>query len=417
MKVRISKFKANGTVSVPSSKSVIHRELIMAFLSTNEVTISDITFSNDVNATLGALENMGANTVVSSNEVTFKKPNRKVREAVIYCNESGSTLRFLIPVASYLIKHVKFIGKESLFRRPLGIYEEILIDEKIEFKKTERSFEIFDSMYPKDFIVRGDVSSQFISGLLMMYAASNERYKLEVIEPYESREYVDITVDCMNKFGFPALSQGNTYITAKGDGISPKIHYAEKDYSQAAFFLCLGALNGKIKLTGMNPSSLQGDKGIIDFLKRMGADIKVNGADISVKESNLKPTLIDLKSMIDSGPILFVLSSLIEGDTHITNIRRLRIKESDRVMAMKEELEKCGVKMDVSENDCIIHGKKGYKGDFELYGHNDHRIVMALSVFASLNDGVISIDGAEAINKSYVSFFDDLRKVGGKIDA
>ena len=394
MEVKINKGTAKGAVQAPPSKSVAHRLIISAFLTAREYTINNIELSADIKATLGAVKALGANFLVEGNSVKLNKQTLNPN-AEIDCNESGSTLRFMLPIAISLTNNVKLYGAKKLFERPHKVYEDILTNQGIPFIKTENSIEIHGKLKPQDFVVDGNISSQFISGLIFALPILKGG-SVTVKEPFESKPYVDLTVDALKRFGVNIEVVGNTYKLLNIEKQHSNILTVEGDYSNAANLDAFNLVGGNVKVGGLNPNSLQGDKVYKEYFKLLKS-----GA----------PTL-DISQCPDLGPILIAVAVLNNG-SKLTGTKRLKIKESDRGEAMREELKKCGVNLEVYENEIIV--PNGIVGsNFKFASHNDHRIVMALSVILSKYGGKIS--GAEAVNKSYPSYFEVINKLGLEVE-
>lgn len=403
----IQNFIPKGKVNLPSSKSYSHRALIMAYIANKKILIKDVCFCDDVLATLSCLEKMGGEFKILNNDVYFIKRNNLPSSVVLDAKCSGSTLRFLLPLASYLIKNVKFIGDESLFKRPLNVYEEILNKNHIPFEKGCNYIEIFDHFKVDDFCIDGSISSQFITGLLFLLTMDNESHYLKIASKLESKEYVDITLDVLNTFGVKFLRKDNLFIKKYQEYYS-FTYQIEKDFSQLAFFAVLGCLNGIIQIENMNLASYQGDKRILDILMDQGGQFLFDKDKLTFYKSLCRGGVISLKDCIDLGPILMVFASFCVGKTIIKDAKRLRIKESDRISSMEEELKKAHVNITSNEDEIIIEGKASYQGDYIFSSHNDHRIAMALSIFAVLNKGTTTILNSECVSKSYQNFYRDL---------
>ena len=266
------------------------------------------------------------------------------------------------------------------------------------------------------YVINGDISSQFISGLLFLLPLLDKDSVIEITKPYESKSYVELTIDMLKKYGIEIESNDNV-IYIKGNQEYKSFDYeVEGDYSQAAFFLVLGALNNDLTLTGLNVSSLQGDKEIINILEKMGANIKNENNDITIRKSDLKGIDIDLANCPDLGPILMAIAPFCQGVTHLTNVKRLRLKESDRIKAMSQELKKFNVKVREEENDVYISKTNIKVLDNQIYAHNDHRIAMSMVVFVTaLENEKIVLEQAECINKSYPNFYLDLNSINGSV--
>lgn len=407
MDIKVSSFIPNGKIDIPSSKSYAHRALIAAFIANKGSYIKDINLCDDIKCTLNALKSLGANFSLNNNDVEFFNNDNPPEEVIIDVGSSGSTLRFLLPLASYLCKHVTFVGSEQLFSRPLSPYLDILSKQNIPFILKSSSLEILSSIKEDDFIINEDISSQFISGWLFLLAKANKSHFIKTSMQLGSKNYVSMTIDVLSKFGVKLVIKDNLIIHSFSH-FNYLTYTIEKDYSQMAFFATLGALKGNVTFSNMNISSLQGDKQIIDILIDGGAKTDFLGENITFFHSLIKGQEIDISNCIDLGPILFVLGACSFGQTKLINTKRLTYKESNRLFAMKEELEKCGVKIDVFDNEVIIQGNASYQGDYHFSSHNDHRICMALAIFSVINHGTCTISNYECVNKSYPNFFNDL---------
>ncbi|MBP3891009.1 MAG: 3-phosphoshikimate 1-carboxyvinyltransferase [Solobacterium sp.] len=419
MKVTIHPKDIKDTIiQVPSSKSYGHRLFIAAALHDGISKIHHVFENEDIKATRTCLENLGA-TFQKENDtylVTGIKDFTNLKDTTFQCGESGSTLRFLIPLVSESNEKVTFTGKERLFARPLQIYEEIFKSQNIPFQKGQTALTIEGALQPGEFHVPGNISSQFISGLLFVLPLLKEDSKLVIEPPYESKSYVDMTIEVLNKSGIQIHKEDHTYHIPGNQVYQAFDMRVEGDASQAAFFAAFAAMHQKeMKLEHLNPSSIQGDAIIFSYLKEMGAEIKWEKDTCIVQGNTLNGIEMDLGNCPDLGPILFALATQAKGKTIFKNVARLRLKESDRIEAMKEELECLGCKMEVYENEVIVYGDTMIQGNIEVNGHNDHRIVMALSILASKSEAPITISGAEAITKSYPTFFADLKKTGVEV--
>ena len=407
----VKKFTPNGHIRVPSSKSYSHRYLIVAFIYNKPVEIKHINMCDDILTTIDALKALGAIFEINGDSVKFVKRVAKPAPIVLDVKESGSTLRLLFPLAIYLYGNVKFIGAKSLFSRPMGVYKEILEAQKIPFVLGEDFIEVKGKLKPKEFSVRGDISSQFISGLLLLNVLTNNKKKLKVIPPIESKNYIAMTLNVLEEFGFFFALNKNTYKYMGPSKITTKVFDTEIDYSLLANFAVLATIDGRVEFEVTSMSSLQGDSIILDFLSTIGAHVKYTDNSIRVTHMNLIPFDVSLSDCIDLGPTLFALASLIPGKTHFSGIRRLQYKESNRITSMVNELKKVGVEMELGENDLYITGKSNITGNYEFETYNDHRIAMALTILGMNIDGQVTIKGAECVKKSYPNFFEDLESL------
>lgn len=413
---RIHKKFLNGIVSVPSSKSFSHRAIICAALAEEESFVSPMIFSQDVLATINGVKSLGAKIRIFENKVGIKGFENPPKEAVIDCCDSGSTLRFLIPVAAALGIKTVFKRSESLAKRPI---KDLLVALEKSGVKSEMSddfsLKISGQLKPGEFLLPGDVSSQFVSGLLMALPILGGNSKIKLSCELESSGYVEITSEVMKNFGVLTQKTSNEFFIKGNQKYKSCDYKIEKDWSQAAFFMAMGALNGNICVKDLNKNSCQADKTIFDLLENFGADISWNNDEVKVKKSKLKSTDIDAAQVPDLVPVLAVLAANAEGKTTIKNVKRLRLKECDRLSAISEELKKIGVKIEIFENELKITGAKNYFG-CEVSSHGDHRIAMALAVMASCAKGDMVILNSDCVKKSYPNFFDDYCLLGGAAD-
>lgn len=405
MKVKINKSVANGTINAQPSKSYAHRLLIASALSKEESIIKNVVMSNDIKATLNCIKTLGKdyeiiNEGVNNNTIIIKTKNNinNNEELVFDCFESGSTLRFFIPIALLLNKKVKFIGTEKLISRGISVYEEICNNQGIEIIKEKESITFIGGLKADNFLVKGNISSQFISGLLFALPLLEEDSIINVITNLESKNYIDITIDVLKQAGITIERKDDfSYYIIGNQKYNSLNCIVEGDYSNSAFIDSFNYLNGNVKVEGLNKDSFQGDKKYIEYFE------KLNNGYFEC----------DITNCIDLGPILFAFSSLKYGGS-FTGVSRLRIKESDRIKDIAEELEKFNIQVIEEENKVTIINDNICKPKNILYGKNDHRIVMALSVMLSIYGG--EIEGVEAVNKSYPSFFNDLETLGIEVE-
>ena len=396
MNKRILISSANGKVMAPPSKSYAHRILISSALSKKDCVVSNIELSNDITATLNCLKALGTSYEYDYKLKSLKLSNNLVKSDLFDCIESGSTLRFMIPIAIVENGNATFTGTKRLMERGIGIYEEIFNEQGIKYSKDETSIKVEGKLNPGSYKVLGNVSSQFISGLLFSLPLLNGDSVIEIIPPIESIDYILITIDVLSRFGIKIKNDlVNNRLFIKGNqnylGINSVV---EGDYSNAAFLDAFNYLGGNVYVDGLNELSLQGDKAYIKYFK-------------TLKENDM-PTL-DISNTIDLGPILFVMASLLNGAKFV-GTKRLQIKESDRVKCVCDELVKFGVEYEIGDNYCIIKKSNLHKPTCMISSHNDHRLVMAFTVMLSKFGGVI--ENTEAVNKSFPTFFDVVRKLG-----
>lgn len=392
--VKLQNSILNGTIQVPPSKSAAHRALICSFLAGGG-TVTPIISSKDMQATVGAINAL------------------KNDELVVDCIESGSTLRFMVPVAAALGKDVTFVGSGKLPERPIGDYLRLLPEHNVKCESADGlPLTISGKLTSGEFSIAGDVSSQYITGLLLALPILDGDSKIILTTPLQSKPYVDMTVKVMADYGVDVIETEYGYFVKGNQEYKPFDYVVESDWSQAAFFLVGGALFGEVTLTGLDFNSTQGDKKIVDILKEFGANISINNDSITVKKSVLNGINIDATDIPDMVPSLAVAASFSKGQTVITGAARLRLKESDRIESVVYNLKQLGVDIIATDDGMIINPAKLSGG--ELKGYNDHRIVMAMSIAALGVDGEVTIDDAQSINKSYPNFFEDYNNLGGK---
>ena len=413
MDKEVLKFTPNGSIRVPSSKSYSHRYLISAFIYNRPVTINNVNLCDDVVTTIDCLRTLGGVFETNKTTVKFIKRETKSGPIVMDVRESVSSLRMLFPMAIYLYKDVKFVGKTSLFSRPMGVYKEILEKQKIPYELGEGFIHVKGNLKPEEFEVKANISSQFISGLLLFNVLAGSKKKLKVIPPIESKFYIVMTLNVLEELGFIYENKNNVYRYLGKVKSNATAFDTEVDYSLLANFAVLATLKGSVELFINSISSLQGDSIILDFLSTIGAYIKYKDNAIVVTHHNLIPFDVNISDCIDLGPTLFALASLIPGRTHFSGIKRLQYKESNRITSMVNELKKTGVDIEVEENDLYIKGKSTISGDFEFETYNDHRIAMALTILGMNIDGKVIIKGAECVKKSYPNFYEDLESLKG----
>lgn len=396
MKVKILPSKTSGEVSAPPSKSFAHRYLIGSVLSRGKCVIKNIADSDDISATLSCIEQLGGSVTKDGNIVTVIPTNeRQIENAVFDCKESGSTLRFFIPVVLATgAKNCTFLGSERLLARGIKEYEKLFENSDVTIKSDEKSIEVNGKLTAGNYEISGEVSSQYTTGMLFALSVLDGKSTLKITGNAESRAYVDMTIKVLKDFGADITEPEKNYFEINGKGrLSPGEFTVEGDWSNAAFLIALSRLLGTISVSGLNENSVQGDR---------FSSVAFDALDGENAE-------IDLKDCPDLAPILFAYSAYKNGGK-FTNTRRLRVKESDRANVMAEELKKFGANVKVYENSVEIEKTQLKPPIVPLCGHNDHRIVMALSVLAAVFGA--EIDGAEAVNKSYPDFFSVIKKAG-----
>ena len=400
MNLRIHRSEPKGTVYAPPSKSMAHRLLICAAMAEGISTIRGINLCLDVLATIDSLTALGVNIDVSDSVVTVKGIDMRSASprSALNCSESGSTLRFLIPPALLSGKNAIFFGAPSLMRRPMNIYNEICDKHGMLCHCDGNTVAVRGPLKSGEYEIAGNVSSQFISGLLFALPILDSDSKIKIIPPVESRSYIDLTIEALSYFGVRVRWIDDTTLFIKGkQKYLPTTLNVEGDYSATAFIDALSVFGYDVRTESLNPNSIQGDKVYKTFYEMLKRGV---------------PT-IHIADCPDLGPILFAVAAAKHGGV-FTGTKRLKIKESDRASAMATELSKFGVSVKVLEDKVIVYPASFHAPSEPLLGHNDHRIVMALSILLTLTGGTIK--GAEAVKKSYPDFFDDLSSLGVKIE-
>lgn len=413
--VKFSPFVPNGTVNVPPSKSDVHRAIICAAMANGVSRISPVALSNDIKATIGCIKALGADAVLENNVLTVDGTNMyKNKTALLDCGESGSTLRFFIPIAAVGNINATFVGKGKLPQRPIGIFTEAL-PKAGTVCKTEGGLplEIKGQLKSGIFEIPGNVSSQFITGLLLALPILEGDSEIVLTSPLESVGYIAMTIRTMKQFGVNIQATEKGWHIKGGQSYKTCDYTTDGDWSQAAFFMVLGAVSGKVTVKGVAKDSTQGDKKCAEILARFGAKVTQLDNEVTVEKRELKAITIDASQIPDLVPVLSVCAAFAEGTTKIINAERLRIKECDRLKAIAELLNNLGGKVKELSDGLEITGVSSLKGG-NVNGYNDHRIVMSAAVCAARSDEDITATFAMSINKSYPDFYIDYNSIGGK---
>lgn len=421
--LKIYPSKLKGEVKIPPSKSMAHRAIICAALSDGLCIIENIDYSDDIIATIDAMNSLGAKIVKHKDYIevigAYGSDEKPQETRIIDCNESGSTLRFLVPISLLFKGSSKFIGRGNLGKRPLTTYYNIFERQGIEYSYEEGNLNLVinGELNPGTFEVEGNVSSQFITGLLFTLPLLKEDSKIIITTEMESKGYIDLTLRAMNDFGVEIINNNYREFIIKGNQKYKARNYrVEGDYSQAAFFLCADSLGNEVLCKDLDLNSLQGDKEVIDILERM--NVIFNANDIGVKgttNGELASTVIDGSQCPDIIPVLTSVAALTKGTTEIINAGRLRIKECDRLAAVTSELNKLGAKIIEKEDGLVVTGVEKLQGGVEVWSHKDHRIAMTLAIASTRCEEPIVIKDYECIAKSYPKFFEDFKALGGNV--
>ena len=411
--------RIGGTVSAPPSKSMAHRAVLCSALAKGISHIENLEFSKDISATLAAAGQLCARVESGPADALVEGLGHfRPVFGPVDCCESGSTLRFLIPLASLTGQSITFVGRGRLMERPQSVYEALYREQNLHFEQANGQLTVAGSLRSGEYTLAGNVSSQFISGLLFALPLLAGDSTLHLIPPVESRSYIEMTRAAQAAFGVTSHWLDDTTLCIPGgQQYHPRDYIVEGDYSQAAFLAVLGAVKGGITLTGLAAETLQGDAAILDILRRCGAKFTQTEAGLVFEQAPLHGVDIDLADCPDLGPVLMVLGLLCEGTTVIRNAERLRIKESDRIAAMEAELRACGGVLSSEGGTITVQGCKPrlHAPETPLSGHNDHRVVMSLTVLALAADIPLAINEAEAVQKSWPHFFDALKPLGVEV--
>ena len=402
-------------VTLPPSKSLSHRVVIAAALADGVSTIANLGDSKDITATKDALRHLG----ITFTEGDILRVEGKAQWAldgqIVDCNESGSTLRFLIPIFSLRPDLTTFTGRGRLMERPQNVYQQLWRERGLMFTQKDAFLRVQGPLRAGTFTMDGNVSSQFVSGLLFALPLCEGDSKIVVRKPFESSSYVGLTLDVLAKAGIEIDTDGYTFYIKGGQHYHPAHYVVPGDDSQMVFFAACALLYGiPVDILGADQHSKQGDHVLLEHMQAFGGKVAPIRGGYRISPGEHHGACIDLGDCPDLGPMLFALASQMPGKTVFKHCMRLRMKESDRIECMEEELRKLGCQITSHGGTVTVEGKPGIISGQVLDGHNDHRIVMALSVLAGIGEGT-RITGAEAITKSYPGFFEDLAKIGVEI--
>lgn len=405
MRVTMTPGKLQGTVEAIPSKSYLHRMLIAAALATEPTLVKNHILSEDVDATIDCLRQMGAKIQTTDQGMLVYPIRRKQAHAILNCRESGSTLRFLMPVAAVMTEHASFYGQGNLPNRPIEELAESLLKKGIQFHPADQQvndilcklpFVMEGSLQAGDYHITGAVSSQYITGLLLALPLLTEDSTIDIRTEVVSYGYIEMTLDVLQQFGIRVQKmKGGFYIPGGQQYHSPGTIEVEKDWSNASFFLVAEQIGNPITVQGLNINSLQADRGIINAIRQI---------------QKMQERTIQLSQMPDALPALCIMASVTNGITHFDGIARLRQKESDRIRSCYEMIQCLG-------GNAVLHGDiltvegNGLVGGY-VDSYNDHRIVMACAVAASVCSKDVVIDNAQAVNKSYPGFWEDMKALG-----
>lgn len=397
MNKTIFPFIPKGVVAPPPSKSILHRALICAFLANKVFSIPNKGICEDVQITINALKEMGAVFQINKEQIMFLGRNIDKNSIVINVNKSASTIRFLLPLCNYLFEKCEFLGDKTLFNRPFSDYIRILDKQCINYQLKPNSLIVNGKLKLDSFKLLGEETTQFVSGFLFLNAFTKSERPLFVNKEILKSNYVSLTLNELQKFGF-VFSKDETTLSFKKlitvDNFKQDI---EPDYSCAAYFLALSTFYKDLKVVNIDKGSLQPDSEILKILEKYN--------------NNRSSFSININNFIDLGPILFVLAAVTNGTSVLEGIKRLKLKESNRIDSMINELSKTGVVFELQDDKILIKGKSNFTGEYIFDSHNDHRIAMSLAIFGLIAQIKFTILNAECVNKSYPDFFNVLESL------
>lgn len=408
----------HGDVSIPPSKSAAHRAVICAALAKGVSTLSPIALSDDIRATISAVSSIGAKCYIHGDTLTIDGSKTfSVNPENVDCIESGSTLRFLIPVCAAGGVKTTFIGRGRLPERPIGIFCDLLPRAGVECQTLGGlPFSISGQLQPGIFNLSGNISSQFITGLMLALPLLQGNSRIRLTTPLESEGYINLTIAMLRNFGIEITPAENGWDICGGQKYRPRKQIIEGDWSQAAFYLGAATLGSRLSVKGLDLNSAQGDRAALGLFQKFGMKcLTENNALNCFAGEHLLPQEIDVSQIPDLVPALAVTAAFAPGVTKIIGARRLRLKESDRLTCVAQGLRKMGCAVDETEDSLTIHGGSKLSGA-EIDGCNDHRIVMAFTVAALHAQGMTTISDAQSINKSYPDFFTTINEMGGMVN-
>ncbi len=413
--------RVHGSIRSPRSKSDMQRACAAALLHHGRTTILDPGRSNDDLAALDVIAKLGAEVQDLGDEIIITSKGVNPSETEINCGESGLGIRMFTPIAALSNKQLSIVGKGSLVNRPMDFFDEIFpqLDITITTNHGKLPLQVKGPLVPKNIEVDGSLSSQFLTGLLMAYAASNAKDVTITVRDLKSKPYIDLTLRVLKDFGMkvPIVQNHETYYFSAHETTAKQGEFTyaiEGDWSGAAFLFVAGAISHQIVIEGMRSDSVQADMKILEAIKDAGAGLQLDGNNYTVTPAALKAFEFDATECPDLFPPLVALATYCDGITKIKGVRRLTHKESNRGLTLQDVFGKMGIQIDLEDDLMLVHGGKQPKGA-SVQSHHDHRIAMAAAVAALGADGAVTIADAEAIDKSYPAFYNDLIQLGVQV--
>jgi 3-phosphoshikimate 1-carboxyvinyltransferase len=417
MKILVQKSEAKGSLKAPSSKSYTIRALICAALAKGRSEVKTPLLSDDSEACLRVLRKIGVSVETENGHFIIKGGVFQSPQEDLFCGDSAATLRFMSAVCSVVPGTSRLTAGASLSKRPIIVLVDALKQWGVSISCIDGSAPVIVSggiLAGGLTELPGDISSQYVSALLLIAPLAQKKSLIKLTTPLESVPYVMMTIECLKKFGIEVNhSDSYKWFEIQPQKYKPASYKVEPDWSSASYLLGLGSIAGDVTVTNLNLDSLQGDKSVVYFLKDMGAEIEVTGKGIRSTKTQLGGLQVDLNDCIDLLPTMAVLAALAKGKSELSGIERARLKESNRISAVREGLERAGIKVTEEEDKLVIEGGKPVPAVIDAHG--DHRIAMAFSLMGAACGG-ITIAGAENVTKTYPEYWNTLRSLGVKID-
>ena len=420
MIVRIDPSVLSGDIQAPASKSSMQRACAAALAAGGTTRIKNPGFSNDDEAAMGVIRALGANISKDGRDLMVKSAGVLARKEEVFCGESGLGIRMFTPLVAMNSNPIHITGEGSLLNRPMDFFDTVLpqLGVTVQSNEGKLPLTVQGPLQPKDISIDGSLSSQFLTGLLIAYAASGADGVSITVTNLKSKPYVDLTLSVMDAFGLPVPENINyekfVFKGGETDKNRERTYTVEGDWSGGAFLLVAGAIAGNITVRGLDVHSTQADKAILHALSQCGAGISIETNQINLRPASLKAFQFDATDCPDLFPPLVALAAYCKGTTVIQGVSRLEHKESNRAITLQDEFDKMGVEIDLQDDLMLIKGTGKVKGA-DLFSHHDHRIAMAGAVAALKADGYTSIEEAEAIKKSYPDFYDHISLLGAKL--
>ncbi|MCA0396239.1 MAG: 3-phosphoshikimate 1-carboxyvinyltransferase [Bacteroidetes bacterium] len=420
MIVRIDPSVLSGDIQAPASKSSMQRACAAALAAGGTTRIKNPGFSNDDEAAMGVIRALGANISKDGRDLIVKSAGVLARKEEVFCGESGLGIRMFTPLVAMNSNPIHITGEGSLLNRPMDFFDTVLpqLGVTVQSNEGKLPLTVQGPLQPKDISIDGSLSSQFLTGLLIAYAASGANGVVITVTNLKSKPYVDLTLSVMDAFGLPVPENINyekfVFKGGETDKNRERTYTVEGDWSGGAFLLVAGAIAGNITVRGLDVHSTQADKAILHALSQCGAGISIEANQINLRPASLKAFQFDATDCPDLFPPLVALAAYCKGTTVIQGVSRLEHKESNRAITLQDEFDKMGVEIDLQDDLMLIKGTGKVKGA-DLFSHHDHRIAMAGAVAALKAEGYTSIEDAEAIKKSYPDFYDHISLLGAKL--